>query len=223
MENTRSLKQEASYQEMGYRLRNWEWVKNRVFPVLFPEEEKLPELFVSRPYLDLRLYIHIRLPDLGGNARVSKAMLAVWGVTEEKVYCQAMENMRRDDKYCIIDMEILLKEMGEIVNLLWPELDEKGPHMAVLLNQGRMYSAAGLLNTSLLAHYAEERKHNLFLLPSSVHEVIIVEDDGVLCSQELKGMVCEINRNEKLLSPEEKLSDHIYYFDRKLRRVSIVA
>ena len=50
-----------------------------------------------------------------------------------------------------------------------------------------------------------------YVLPSSVHEVMIVPDDGGFDSGELEEMVREINATQ--VAPEEVLSDHIYYYN----------
>lgn len=59
------------------------------------------------------------------------------------------------------------------------------------------------------------------MLPSSVHEMMILPVDDVAKGRELKAMVQEINLES--VSPEERLSDHIYYFDRADETVRIIA
>ena len=52
---------------------------------------------------------------------------------------------------------------------------------------------------------------NFFILPSSIHEILILPDDGSYESGSLKAMVMNMNRTR--VRPEERLSEHVYYFD----------
>ena len=59
-----------------------------------------------------------------------------------------------------------------------------------------------------------------YILPSSVHEVILLEDTGAGAAPELKKMVLEVNRTQ--VAPEEVLSDSLYYYDSTDKRVKII-
>ena len=50
-----------------------------------------------------------------------------------------------------------------------------------------------------------------FILPSSVHEVLLLKDDQAMDVRKLENMVQEIN--ESIVSPEEQLSDRVYHYD----------
>ena len=52
---------------------------------------------------------------------------------------------------------------------------------------------------------------NITLLPSSIHEIIAINDDGIMKISELRSMVREINST--VLSPQEFLSDNIMRYD----------
>ena len=54
---------------------------------------------------------------------------------------------------------------------------------------------------------------DLFILPSSIHEVILVPARTGICKRELDQMVKEVN--QEAVDPEEILSDHAYYYHRK--------
>lgn len=53
------------------------------------------------------------------------------------------------------------------------------------------------------------------LLPSSVHEVILLLDKGEMSVRELETMVQEINQEE--VQPADRLSDSVYHYDAKER------
>lgn len=89
----------------------------------------------------------------------------------------------------------------------------------VLSNQKNFYGAAGVLNDSILAEFAERIQKNLYLLPASIHEFIIVPDEGKTNVEELNEMAREIN--EFVAGTQEVLEDHVYYYDRKKQQIMI--
>ena len=54
---------------------------------------------------------------------------------------------------------------------------------------------------------------DFFLLPSSIHEVILVPDNGKMDYRELEKMVHEVNETQ--VRPTERLSDNVYHYDSK--------
>ena len=99
----------------------------------------------------------------------------------------------------------------EMVHNIYSEA--KGPKMYVLSNTERNFGAAVVLYDSFLETFAEETKSDYYILPSSIHEMILVpvgDDENEV--ERLKKMVCEVNYTE--LSAEEILSDSVYLFKR---------
>ena len=54
-------------------------------------------------------------------------------------------------------------------------------------------------------------KGDYFILPSSIHEVLLLRDDGNMDYRALEAMVREINATQ--VAPEERLSDQVYHYD----------
>ena len=76
-----------------------------------------------------------------------------------------------------------------------------------------------ILYRGLLERFAEKTGKSLYILPSSIHEVILLPEDCVKKADHLIRMVSEVNRTQ--LEPEEVLSDAVYYYDREKREISI--
>lgn len=89
--------------------------------------------------------------------------------------------------------------------------------MFVLGNNIKLFGAAAMFYRGLLELAADRLQKNLFILPSSIHEVIIIPDDGEQEAEELWKMVCEINATQ--VEPEEVLTDSVYYFSRKKNKI----
>ena len=71
-----------------------------------------------------------------------------------------------------------------------------------------------MLRLDILKTFADEKGCNLFILPSSVHEILLICAEKEMCVAELKAIVSSVNRNPNLIEAEEVLSDSVYYYDR---------
>lgn len=79
-----------------------------------------------------------------------------------------------------------------------------------------MYGAAAIFYPGQMECIAKLMKGDYFILPSSIHETLIMPDNGEYSSsKDLKKMVIEVNSTE--VNPSEKLSDEIYHFDAKTK------
>ena len=83
----------------------------------------------------------------------------------------------------------------------------------ILTNEQALFGAGSLFYPGLLDDIASQVGGNFFVLPSSVHETIILSDDGMTDRKALESMVQEIN--EMVVAPEDKLSDYVYHYDAK--------
>lgn len=194
------------------RLMDWEFVKDKIYPILLLAEDnrELLQKLVSTPFLDLSISYIIR-----GSKRecvkIKQAMLDSYGIDKQELHEKAMENMERDG-YRFQDMEDLLNDMlregGLSENDLQVEEFEHGK-MYVLTNNVKLYGAAGILDKKLVREFTDGR--NFFILPSSIHETIFVPADEGHDRKELDQMIAEING--ATVAEEERLSDHCYYYD----------
>ena len=115
-----------------------------------------------------------------------------------------------DERICVTDEMIdpIVKEMlGKIYT------ESKGPKMYVASNDRKNFGAAILKYENCLSDFANSIQSDFYILPSSVHELILIpienEENEV---EKLKEMVQEVNRTE--LMEEEILSDSVYLFKR---------
>src|SRR5699024_7535782 len=91
--------------------------------------------------------------------------------------------------------------------------DGERDRMYVLTNRMRSYGAACIAYPYIPGMIGETLGSDYYILPSSVHEVMIVPACGGLDGEELEEMVREINATQ--VAEEEVLSDHIYYYERR--------
>ncbi len=80
----------------------------------------------------------------------------------------------------------------------------------VLTNTAGLNGAACILYPQILKNFAEPAKDDLYILPSSIHEVLLSPVSSSPSVQELNQIVTEVNEFE--VPTEERLSDHVYYY-----------
>ena len=82
--------------------------------------------------------------------------------------------------------------------------------MMILTNSRKTYGACSILYPGMLEQLAERIGGDYYMIPSSVHEFLLVPAEREQDREELKKMIAEVNRTE--LPPEEVLSDHLYLY-----------
>ncbi len=87
--------------------------------------------------------------------------------------------------------------------------------MFVLTNSLRSFGAVCILYEDILFHIGNLLRENFYILPSSIHEVIIIPESQAPCKETLNEMIVEINESQ--VEREEVLSDHVYYYNREMK------
>ena len=155
-----------------------------------------------------------------GSYIVKKEHLENWALTKDEVIDQAISNTNSIQASFKGMAEMLRETMGveiddEMIAELFPSDDEK---MYVLTNPDKVYGASMLLNKELLANI-NERVGDYYIIPSSIHEVIIVPESAGVDLESLEQMVHDVNRSE--VAPEDVLSDRVLRFNAKTNRLEI--
>ena len=146
----------------------------------------------------------------------------MWQVSLEEIYDVAFENTPKLLPYELLSMEQVVKNMfSEEEDLTEMEqiFDfENENAMYVLSNTSKLNGAAAILYPDILKDFAKSCGCDLYILPSSIHEVILVPAKGKGDIEGLNEMVQDVNATQ--VEPEEVLSDHVYLFDQKSAQVS---
>ncbi|MBR5474112.1 MAG: hypothetical protein IKU83_01740 [Lachnospiraceae bacterium] len=212
------------------RLKEFDYIKDRiVFKLINYEENR--EMLEDMPYkrvLDLAMVFYFIIEDekLGvATATISNSHLKLWGVSEEEVYQIAKMNTPHLLGWELKNMDSLIEEMVERNLSLHSVADEvieeirkatigrehrSDSPMYVLTNTERFNGACCMLYQDVLSQFAKEQNSDLYILPSSIHEVILLPCSLSPNKEELIDMVREINRTE--VSATERLSDQVYRY-----------
>ena len=111
-----------------------------------------------------------------------------------------------------------------IMGISFPEKDgndSRDTDMYVLTNQCRRFGAAEILDKKTLRMVADQVGDGFIVLPSSVHETIVLPSKEEPEYGRLADMVRAVN--DTLVEAEERLSDHVYVYSRDEEMLKIVA
>lgn len=181
--------------------------------------EKVPYI----PVLDLAVCFYYAFEGAGvenGMIPIYRSHLDTWKVTDRDLLEYAVKNTPRMFPCEIIPMENVLEDMiREIPEEMREEVMQK-MSMLILTNSRKTYGACSLLYPGVLEGMSERFGGDFYLIPSSVHEFLLLPGEQERGEEELKEMIAEVNRTE--ISPEEVLSDHLYLYCCREREVRIV-
>lgn len=211
--------------DMGV-LWDWEAAKGRIRAKLVNREmnHELLKKVPYREFLDLAVIYYVTLDGLSesGTAAftVSDQNMEVWRKDENALYQMAVSNMRLDGEPVFEDMEEIIRSM---IPDAMPDLAVGIPKIRsyVLTNPKKVFGAVELLDGNTLTEIGDKLGSDYMVLPSSLHESIILPVDGRISYQELADIVTDINRN--VVSIVERLSDHVYLYERKEGALRIAA
>ena len=150
------------------------------------------------------LFLKGKLSDTSYSVKITPTILTHAGIDENRAWEKAMENLCTDTQ--ITGLTKLLSDMSRIPSDTPSEPDI---HLHVITNSEKYKGAATIMNRKALRSFAREHHTNmLFVLPSSVHEMMISPFTKETTADELSAIVREVNETQ--VAPEERLTDRAY-------------
>lgn len=204
--------------------RDFEKVKRRIcYRVInSAQNEALLKQIPHVPLLDLAICFYYALEDnaIGnGSILIYNSHMEMWHTCTAELMWAAQDNTPRIYPPECISMGTMLAEVlkEEEKKEAWITADIP---MKVISNPNRLHGAACMLYPGLLKKVAELFKADFYVIPSSVHELIILPADSVEHPEELRELIGEVNRIH--VEPEEVLSDNLYYYSRHDENIKII-
>ena len=146
---------------------------------------------------------------------VTNQLIETMGVTPEQLHADAMENAPELKPAVIKGMsEVMAEMMGvstEDLAMMGMPMDPADEQMFVASVPDKIHGAGVLAYQDFMDQAAERVGGDFFILPSSIHEVLIVPDNGNMSLSDLEAMVKEVNATQ--VAPEDKLTDSVYHYD----------
>ena len=187
-------------------------VRDRIFHkvINYEKNRKLLEDIPHFKWCDLAVVFYYAVDEevLGrASILIHNSHLVMWGQTTDILYRIAQHNMRKSMPELLIPMQELVEEMTGIK--LNRSEDIK---MYVLTNRDKLNGASAMLYSEKIGQLADSLQSDLIILPSSVHEVLLVPDEFGRQYDFFRQMVEEVNTTQ--VEPEEILSFGLYRYNR---------
>ncbi len=191
---------------------DFEKIKDRVaFKVINAKRNK--ELLKNVPhvlFLDLAIcfYYAFYNEELGdGMILIHNNHMEMWKTNVEGLMRLAQSNTKRLFPPLFMNLDTLLNDFCD------EELDlSYVSDLIVLTNRQKCLGAAGMLYPENLEYIADKMGGDLYIIPCSIHEVILLKNQGKADWCSLHDMILEANTTQLL--EEEILSDYPYYYSR---------
>lgn len=194
--------------------------------VSFSRNQKLLTTVPHMRYLDLAITFHclVRNDDEGiGTIRITNEHVELWNIALVDLMELAVTNTERLFPATIKSMEEVIGGLlegdfpqedysGEDISLTWTKDSEpmNTMKMYILTNQKGINGASCLLYKEVIKAFAKQLDSDLYILPSSIHEIILLPYDSSYSKASLAKMVKEINSTQ--VPCEEVLSDNVYRY-----------
>lgn len=183
--------------------------------------KKVPHVDIE----DMAVTYHIKVSgDERGVAStpVTNGMMKMYGITHEQLMNDALESSPKVNPPEIVNMDELMESiyreqfamMGyneEQIAVMLKDMPRSEIPMIVVTNTDRTNGAAVMFYPDVMEQLGDKLSGNFFVLPSSLHETIVVPDNGNMEYKELLAMVTEINATQ--VDIQDKLTDQVYHYD----------
>lgn len=99
--------------------------------------------------------------------------------------------------------------MEEAKEYMRKDISDDLPPLYCFSNESKLNGAAYIMNEEIQKMVSEKLGGDYYILPSSVHEVLVISKDIDIPLQNIEQMVQHVNLS--CVSAEEVLSDHVYH------------
>ena len=199
---------------------DYEKVKDHTYLRLIPGDSPVLKTTPHKKIEDMALVVNIHLDDFSDeNGRsvvvVSKPLMDMYGIDEARLFADAERNSLANEPLVLTPLVDMIQHLisGEDM----PDPEEVGIVTYIATNKSGFQGAAVLGYPEFLKQASEKMEGSYYLLPSSVHEFILIKDDGKPNAKELNKMVKNVN--ETVLEPRDYLANQCYHYDAKEKKL----
>ena len=170
--------------------------------------EQVPHLDMEGLGLSVVFYVSLMTGEQSAGILIKNEHLRLWEKTVSDLLTVAEINTNRMHAFTIKSINEVLSGMFGFEEDLIP--DE--PAFYVLTDENKTFGASQLYLKDKIREFAKKNNCDVYILPSSVHELLLLRADFPNVEPEyLKEMVCEVNATE--VSDEDFLCDGAYKFE----------
>lgn len=224
-ETIESYKQFERSKNFSFNLRHvmsWDYAKDHLTLCL---RRKTTENILKQDFLDLEIYVRVLLPEDRRNPfrhdSVSSYVVKPGffpDIEEEEIFNRAFQNLKKDAIVNDMVKTLMMRtgfsmEQIQTMGLLIPI------PMIVVSNKTGHYGASTICDMEILDGLAKDYESNLLIIPSSIHECIVIPTNQLdMDVEEATEIVKAVNTTE--VPEEEILSDHVYIFNRETSKIT---
>ena len=179
------------------------------------------------PFLDLSIVfcIFTESEDEIFTSLVNNSQIKLWGITEDELFIQAKANSMLLFPPVIRELDEVIREMISPDGRKQPKeekeasapIQEEKPLIYVLTNTKGVNGAYSMLYPGVLESFAQAAGSDLVIIPSSIHEVLLIPQESDMDYSGMDDTIREVNQNE--VPTEDHLSDHTYFYSRMSGRI----
>lgn len=171
-------------------------ILQNIYPVMLPESH-IPDDIVA---IRIDGMLHVRVAFVVNS---TKQLLSKTTQLKYRIKPQELVNAINRNNY-----EYTFGTMADMLGI--PCFKDEIP-MYVLTNTAMNFGAGLILNKSILRHILDTLNEDIYILPSSVHELIVIPSSMADDAQFLTDMVYSINQSQ--VEPKDRLSNDVYRVD----------
>ena len=201
---------------------DWKKARQRIHARLVGADACILNELPHRNFLNLAVVYYYVVDidkELGcGTITIRLEHLTHWGVDEPELFEAAKENAEAEGYTMENMLDILQGLCSEDMDIDGNTLVNP---MYVITNASKLYGATALIFAKeCFKILAEKMNSNLYILPSSQHELIAISDEFADV-QALKEMVCDVNNSQ--VEAKDRLSYCVYKYDRQADTIDVAA
>ena len=197
---------------------DYDQVKDHTFLRLIPGDSPVLGETPHRMIQDMALVVNVHLDNFSDeNGRscvvVTKPLMEMYGVDEAQLFADAEKNSLENEPMVFTPLGDMIKSLIESEEL--PSPDDVGIVTYIATNKSGFHGASIAAYPEFAEKAAETIGGSFYMLPSSVHEFILIKDDGKPTAKDLNKMIRNVN--ETVLEPRDILSGQCYHYDAKAK------
>ena len=214
-----SAKAKSEYDDIDIE---YEKCKDKIIYELisYNDNQELLKNIPHIPFLDFAIImlIVVKIDSSGLHTiKIDNYIMDKWNMTTKDLFKCAEKNTCKLLPPRVKSLGTLMEELMNLQKDTMYRITPTSQEMLVVTNKYGIYGASVIIYEELIDKIANDMGEDLLLLPSSVHEMLIIADN----SGGNYEAICRIIRdiNDEYVSKEEILSDHPYKYDRNRKKI----
>ena len=205
-------------QDVKSFISDYEKVKDNTYLRLIPGDSPILKSTPHRMIEDMALVVNVHLDSFSDEhgkscVVVTKPLMEMYGIDEAQLFADAEKNSLANEPMVFKPLLDMVKDLINSEDI--PNPEDVGIVTYIATNQSGFQGAAVAGYPDFCEKAAEAIGGSFYMLPSSVHEFILIKDDGTPKAKDLNRMIKNVN--ETVLEPRDVLAAQCYHYDAKAK------